>query len=248
MISQLLHSDTGRGNLDLTETDDSGDTEELSRFLEEPEVEDEVELQEMADPDQIEDPAELRRLLQQAEAQLVQLRNQNPADGGNQGRVLYKEPPPDMDKCSSYDIWRIRLETWLTTSSMSDTQKAAALMDSIGDDHKLKKNLGTALVRSLTPDQRKAPKTAELLTFLDDQFQHDNYEETWKLWLDANVNNAIKSGEKYKDFVGRFDAAYNALVNRDETMKLAARHLSLMLIHAARLEGTMLMNVKANIV
>ena len=83
-----MHSDTGRGDLDLTETDDSGDTEELSRFLEEPEVEDEVELQEMADPDQIEDPAELRRLLQQAEAQLVQLRNQNPADGGNQGRVL----------------------------------------------------------------------------------------------------------------------------------------------------------------
>ena len=91
--------------------------------------------------------AEADRLRIQAEARNTQAQQAQPGANYQRSSIL-KMDPPSLDDFS-YQVWKKRLKVWLagTGSVMTDKQRACAVMQTIGDDHKRHKlGLGTLIL------------------------------------------------------------------------------------------------------
>ena len=84
----------------------------LEEFTEEAEDEQVSEMTEEVDPRDVQDVARLQQMVEDARGE---------RDGK---RVLMREGPPDLDNCSSYEIFKMKLTLWEAGSSLNDKQKA----------------------------------------------------------------------------------------------------------------------------
>ena len=164
----------------------------------------------------------------------------------NKSSQGYRGPPPSLDECENYPIFKRKLNVWKSTTGLSDTQQAGVVMMEIRDDHKMKKGLSTLMFRTLTDEQIASPTMKIITDFLDEQLNQDEYSEVWELFM-VLVKCEIKAGERYQDFTARFDSAYKALHQKDSGCSFPERILAMMIRVAAKLDSQTLMNVRSNV-
>ena len=160
--------------------------------------------------------------------------------------VVVKTPPPDLNNESSYAIWKRKLKTWQRMTCLDDVQQACTIMADLRDDCKLKPGISTLMYRTLTEDEVENPTTERVLQFLDEQLNLDQYGEIWDLFRDF-ITVEIRPNEKFQDYTARFESAYQALVKKDADCSMSEKVLAMFLRHTARLDTSMLMNVRTNV-
>ena len=161
-------------------------------------------------------------------------------------KVLYRGQCPDFDDVESYEIWQRKWSFWRNATSLTERQQAQETISRIRNDHKIKPGLSDLLFRTLTEDQLSNPSCSDLKTFLDEQFNVDEYGDIWELFK-TFMNCEIKPGERIQDFTLRFDSAYKALIRKDPNSSMSERVKAMMVRHAAKLETTALMSIRANV-
>ena len=164
----------------------------------------------------------------------------------NKSTQGYRGPPPTLDECESYPIFKKKLGVWKTTTCLTDSQQAGVVMMELRDDHKMKKGLATLMFRTLSDQQIANPTMKTITDFLDEQLNLDEYSEIWDLYTSL-VRCEIKAGEKYQDFTARFDSSYKALLQKDAGCTISERVLAMMIRVAAKLDSQTLMNVRSNV-
>ena len=68
----------------------------------------------------------------------------------NKSTQGYRGPPPTLDECESYPIFKKKLAVWKTTTCLTDAQQAGVVMMELQDNHKMKKGLATLMFRTLS--------------------------------------------------------------------------------------------------
>ena len=121
--------------------------------------------------------------------------------------VQFKGPPPDLDDCENYTLWKRKLKLWKKATCLSDTQQAAILMQSIRDDQKIKKGLSTLMLQTMEDSELDNPTMENVEKFLDDQLDIDEYGEIWRTFR-VLMTCEIKPGEKHQEFTARFEKLF----------------------------------------
>ena len=199
-------------------------------------------------PDNIQGEEALRLALRNARRERderVQL-GQNQQQG-NRG-VLLKMEPPSLDDVESFELWKKKLRLWMgaVKNTWTDNQMAAAVMALIHDKHKIKKNLCTTMLNTMTNEQCDSPTMKQVLDFLEEQLGKEEQVDIYETFKDF-FKCEIKSGELYTDFTTRWDNAYQTLTKKDTDIVIPGKMLSLMLREAAKLPETALMNLRAKL-
>ena len=227
----LVSDDAGEVEEDPGEEVEEDSEEETEGDLTGPE-EDAAEMSTPENLDNISDPIILRQKIREA-------RGEN--------KVFLREGPPSLDDCADYEVYKGKLTVWQNTTAFSDKQQAGAVISSIMDDHKnFKKGLQTDLMRTLTEDQKKAPSMTVVMAFLDKHLSGTKVETVHNAYV-TFVQCEMRQGEKYEDFVMRFDTAYSALQQTEKDIKIPDKILAMQLMTAAKLERATLVAVRANI-
>ena len=232
-------------NTDHLELDDFGNPVNPERWLldilerrgEEPESEEENEVVEMSDNlNTIEDPEQLRELVRQAR----QI---------GERKIIPRVDPPSLDNCQDYDVFKAKLTVWKATTgaAFTDGQQAGIIIAGIMDDHKhFKKGLQTDLMRTLTDEQLANPKMADVEDFLNKHLGGTKIEQIFTAY-ETFIQCEMKQGERYEDFVMRFDTAYKTLSQKDKDVAIPAKILAMQLMKAAKLDKNTTVAVRAGI-
>ena len=182
--------------------------------------------------EEVTDPVRLRELVRQA-------RGEN--------KVFLRSDPPSLDECKDFEVYRGKLQVWKNATAYSDKQQAAAVIATIMDDHKnFKKGLQTDLMRTLTQEQMRNPTMEVVEAFLSKHLAGTKVDTVYNTYTDF-IQCEIGQGEKYEDFVMRFDTAYTALQQTERDIKIPEKILTMQLLRAAKLEKSTLIAVRANI-
>ena len=192
--------------------------------------------------------------MEQMRAELVRRREEEaaaPARGGGGavgGReVLFKNDPPSLDDHVDYKMYKRELQVWKSSlGNVSDKQKAAALIMTITDKHKIKKGLKTLLLNTLTDAQLANPSVAAVEKFLDEQLKVDEEEQLYYAYLDFEYIK-IQPNERYQDYTVRFDTLYKALSVLSGDIKIPDKILAMKLRCTACLDRQTIMNVRAEV-
>ena len=211
-------------NTSETEVFDEDISEDLSAHNEEEDEEEDQELNMAsnmtdAEVDAVRDAAELQRLLK---AQLAL--NKNPAaGGGGRSGVLWKGEPPSLDESEDYGVWKKKLKVWQMATGLDNKQQAAAVIQGISDDHKYhKKGLLSLLMGTLSDGEIDSLTMERVIQFLDGQLLGSTEEKTFGAYVDF-IDCVIKPGEKYENFIIRFEKLYQKLVKRDNDIAIQSR-------------------------
>ena len=93
---------------------------------------------------------ELRRLLAERSVDNSQ------AVGISNARLMVDQrvqKPPNLEECSSYDMFRKKLELWELNTTLSDAQKGNLVIQSLTNTSKFKKNLSEKFMSKHTVDK-----------------------------------------------------------------------------------------------
>ena len=184
-----------------------------------------------------------------AMADLAQLRNalKEQVKKGGRDTVLLKQEPPYLDECEDYAVWKVKFNVWQAGTAMNDQQQACCIIQGLRDDHKYhKKGLQSLMLKTLTKAEQKKPTTAVVLKFLDEQLGGTSEEKLFEAYT-TFIRCEIKSGEKYEDFVIRFEGDYQTLIQKSDNIAIPDQILAMQLILAAKISGTMLISIRANV-
>ena len=99
----------------------------------------EKEIQELKRIEQME---ELRRL--RARAGTIDRTSTSVGQGSEGTRTMVSErilPPPNLEECSTYDMYKKKLQLWELGMDISKKKKAAMLIQSLTNNSKFKRNL-----------------------------------------------------------------------------------------------------------
>ena len=168
------------------------------------------------------DLAEERRLRSEAvEALQGEGRGQEAAAAGQETNYL-RTLPPSLDTTDNFHIWEKNLNVWEAGGGrgLSDTVKAAAIMEGITDHHKGHKlGLKSLMMERFTDEQTKNPTMKQVKDFLREQLVYDQYDEMHRLWR-SFIECEIRPGERWAEFVTRFDTRWEALKQKDPDLKI----------------------------
>ena len=193
--------------------------------------------------DAVRDVAELQRLLKE---QLTTAAAAAEGEGRNVA-VLLKQEPPLLDECEDYAVWRMKFEVWQSGTAMNDKQQAVCIIQGLADDHKYhKKGLQSLMLKTLSKDELKNPTTKKVLEFLDDQLGSTTEEKLFDAYT-AFIKSEIRPGEKYEDFVVRFEGEYQTMLQAGSDVKIPGEILALQLILASKLTSSMLISIRAKV-
>ena len=140
--------------------------------------------------DQIDDPELLRQMVREA-------RGEN--------KVYLRMDPPTLDECEDFEVFKNCLTVWKAGTAYADHQQAAAVIAGISDNLKYyKKGLKTDLMRTMTEEELKNPTMKGVMDFLEQHLAGTKEEATFNAYVNF-MECEMKAGEKYEDFVIRFD-------------------------------------------
>ena len=160
---------------------------------------------------------DMRRQLQQSQQAQADLQRQLTESQGGGGRggggnvdqrgAVMKLACPSLDDAVNYLQWKKSMRIWkaaATDAKMTDAQKATAVIATINNDHKIKKDLHTGLLNHLTDAQCDSPTLDVVEAYLESQLKVDSKTDTHKVfqdWAQCRIN----QGELYTDFTIRWD-------------------------------------------
>ena len=164
-----------------------------------------------------------------------------------ENKVYLRMDPPTLDECEDFEVFKNCVTVWKAGTAYADHQQAAAVIAGISDDLKYyKKGLKTDLMRTMTEEELKKPTMKGVMDFLEQHLAGTKEEATFTAYVNF-MECEMKAGEKYEDFVIRFDIAHNALKQKDKDVKVPDKLLAMQLMRAAKLDKQTIMAVRANV-
>ena len=164
-------------------------------------------------------------------------------------KIIPRVDPPSLDHCQDYNVFKAKLLVWKSTTGVAftDAQQAGIIIAGIMDDHKnFKKGLQTDLMRTLSDDQLKEPKMKDVEDFLNKHLGGTKIEQIFSAY-ETFIQCKMKQGERYEDFVMRFDTVYKTLSQKDKDVMIPAKILAMQLMKAAKLDKNTTISVRAGI-
>ena len=158
-----------------------------------------------------------------------------------------KTPCPNLDEFESYAMWRRSYRFWSAATTLDNKGKAAEIMSVLGNKMKNHpQGLLDMCMNGLSDEQLAEPDADVVLQFLDNALGSDEHEDLWKCYKTFEEC-TIRQGEKYADFLARFQAAWDGLKNKDNAFDMNGKILSMKLRVAARLDPQALMAVRSSV-
>ena len=194
------------------------------------------------------DLAEEKRLRSEAVQALQREGRGQEAAAGQESNYL-RTLPPSLDTTDNFHIWEKNLNVWEAGGGrgLSDTAKAAVIMEGITDHHKGHKlGLKSLMMEMFTDEQTKKPTMKMVKDFLREQLVYDQYDEMHRLWR-SFIGCEIRPGERWAEFVTRFDTRWEALRQKDPDLKIPDKILVLLLRDNSKLSSANLMGLRTNV-
>ena len=137
--------------------------------------------------------------------------SENHGDGGRTF-VNYKViQPPTLDECSSYDMFKKKLELWELSAELPVKKMASLVIASLTNDSKFKRGLVDKFMEKHTVAEMTGSTGLELVKkFLEKELGEKVLNKTIAKW-DEFEDCKRGSGEDIQAFVDRFDKAYTGL-------------------------------------
>ena len=198
--------------------------------------------------EQIEEPRKLEML----EGALMARSGNRKKITGTQERMLpvgaMCSPCPWMDEYEEYADWRKAYTFWSAATEMSGRRRAMETLASVGNDMKhYPKELKSMVMGSLSQEQVENPNAEDILKLLDRWLRTKGRRDVaWEAYVKFEEC-VIRPGERYRDFVARFEATWNVARREDKHLEISEEMLAKKLEFAARLSPFTRMAVEASV-
>ena len=152
--------------------------------------------------------------------------------------------PPDLREYKNFGLWRRAYQFWKSTTKLSSGQRAAELMEMIGNKMEgYPDGLKQSCIGAMTEDQIREPSDEVVMEILREQVSPDEEERLWETFKEYQ-GCRIKPGEKYTDFISRFEEKWAAVRNRDPDCSMSDKMLAMTIRERAGLKQQSLVAVK----
>ena len=139
-------------------------------------------------------------------------------EGGSRGsvstRTMVSErilPPPNLEECSTYDMYKKKLKLWELEMDISKRKKAAMLIQSLTNNSKFKKNLAEKFLEQHSAEALADDKALDLVKdYLDKELDKPEINKAVDKWNQFEECRKLSS-ESYEDYLDRFERAYTAV-------------------------------------
>ena len=123
----------------------------------------------------------------------------------------------NLEECSSYDIFRKKLDLWERNINISDAQKGNLIIQSLTDTSKFKKSLSEKFMSKHTVEEMSGDGSlVKVKAFLDAELKEGDLEKAVKKWRDLRSCRRER-GEDIEDYMDRFGTEGSNAHNRDST-------------------------------
>ena len=93
--------------------------------------------------------------------------------------------PPNLEECSSYDMFRKKLELWEVNTNLSDAQKGNFIIQTLTNTSKFKKNLSKKFLSKHTVEEMSGEGSLKKVKdFLDTELKEKDLEKAVRKWRD----------------------------------------------------------------
>ena len=169
----------------------------------------EKEIQELKRIEQME---ELRRL--RARAGTIDRTSTSVGQGSEGTRTMVSErilPPPNLEECSTYDMYKKRLQLWELGMDISKKKKAAMLIQSLTNHSKFKRNLADKFLEQHSAEDLANDEALDLVKdYLDKELDKPEINKAVDKWNEFEECRKLSS-ESYEGYLDRFERAYTAV-------------------------------------
>ena len=144
---------------------------------------------------------------------------------------------PNLEECSSYDIFRKKLDLWERNINISDAQKGNLIIQSLTDTSKFKKNLSEKFMSKHTVEEMSGDGSlVKVKAFLDAELKEGDLEKAVKKWRDLRSCRR-KRGEDIEDYMDRFERSYLELKAAMPTTEIPQELRAIIVLDGANVEG-----------
>ena len=143
------------------------------------------------------------------------------------------QKPPNLDECSSYDIFRKKFALWERNINISDAQKGNLIIQSLTDTSKFKKNLSEKFMSKHTVEEMSGDGSlVKVKAFLDEELKEGDLEKAVKKWRDLRSCRR-KRGEDIEDYMDRFEGSYLELKAAMPTTEMPQELIAIIVLDGA---------------
>jgi len=93
------------------------------------------------------------------------------------------QKPPNLEECSSYDMFRKKLQLWELNMKIPDAQKGSLIIQSLTNTSRFKKNLSEKFMTKYTIQEMSGEGSLEKVKeFLDAELKEKDLEKAVRKW------------------------------------------------------------------
>ena len=145
--------------------------------------------------------------------------------------------PPSINEANSYDGWLKRFSLWEKNCGLPDEKKAGLLIESIGNNSKLKRGLQDKFFDKFTVEQMTGPTAlTRVKDFLKKELAGNDIDKALNKW--DEFEECIKADtETVETFIDRFDAAFTTMAAANPGLVMPSEVKAFMLVKRSKVCG-----------
>ena len=145
--------------------------------------------------------------------------------------------PPNINEVSSYDGWLKRFALWEKNCGLPDDKMASLLIESIGNNCKLKRGLQDKFFDKFTVEEMTGPNALERVkSFLKKELAGNDIEKALTRW--DEFEECVKtSAESVEEFIDKYDAAFTSMAAANPGLVMPSEIKAFMLVKRSKVTG-----------
>ena len=147
------------------------------------------------------------------------------------------QKPPNLEECSSYDMFRKKLQLWELNMKIPDAQKGSLIIQSLTNTSRFKKNLSEKFMTKYTIQEMSGEGSLEKVKeFLDAELKEKDLEKAVRKWRELRSCKR-RRGEDIGDYMDRFEGSYLELKSAMPTTEIPQELRAVIMYDGAGVEG-----------
>ena len=147
------------------------------------------------------------------------------------------QKPPNLEECSSYDMFRKKLQLWELNMKIPDAQKGSLIIQSLTNTSRFKKNLSEKFMTKYTIQEMSGEGSLEKVKeFLDAELKEKDLEKAVRKWRELRSCKR-RRGEDIGDYMDRFEGSYLELKSAMPTTEIPQELRAVIMFDGAGVEG-----------
>ena len=145
--------------------------------------------------------------------------------------------PPNLNEATSYDGWLKRFTLWEQNCGYENDKVASLLIESLGNNCKLKKGLADKFFEKYSIEQMTGSGALELVkTFLKKELAGNDIQKALSKWKDLEQCSR-GNGELVEAFIDRFDSAFTTMAAANPGLVMPSEIKAFMLFERSKVSG-----------